>query len=95
MAPMAMEEKRNGMPAPMKMPASTLMLVTSMIPPPACSLKAEKRLMAASVAEPTAKPFPMAAVVLPTASSLSVMCRTSGGSSAISAMPPALSAMGP
>ena len=34
-------------------------------------------------------------VVLPTASRLSVMLRTSCGSSAISAMPPALSAMGP
>ncbi len=34
-------------------------------------------------------------VVLPTASSWSVMLRTSGGSSAISAMPPALSVIGP
>ena len=36
-----------------------------------------------------------ALVVLPTASSGSVMARTSGGSSAISAMPPALSVIGP
>ncbi len=53
------------------------------------------RAMAASAAEPMAKPLPMAAVVLPTASSLSVRCRTSAGSPAISAMPPELSAMGP
>ena len=50
---------------------------------------------AVSAAEPIAKPLPMAAVVLPTASSLSVRSRTSAGSSAISAQPPALSAIGP
>ena len=50
---------------------------------------------AVSAAEPMAKPLPMAAVVLPTESSASVRSRTSGGSSAISAMPPALSATGP
>ena len=71
------------------------MSAMSMIFAPACSLKAEKRLMAASVADPTANPFPIAAVVFPTASRLSVILRTSGGSSAISAIPPALSAMGP
>ena len=42
-----------------------------------------------------AKPFPMAAVVLPTESRMSVRSRTSSGSSLISAMPPALSAIGP
>ena len=92
---MAMEEKRNGMPAPRKIPARTLMSAMSMTLAPACSLNAEKRLMAARVADPTANPLPMAAVVLPTASRLSVILRTSGGSSAISAIPPALSAMGP
>ena len=42
-----------------------------------------------------AKPLPIAAVVLPTESSLSVISRTSGSSSDISAIPPALSEIGP
>ena len=46
-------------------------------------------------AEPIAKPLPIAAVVLPTESSLSVISRTSSSSSLISAMPPALSEIGP
>ena len=50
---------------------------------------------AVSAAEPMEKPLPMAAVVLPTASSLSVISRTSSGRPVICAMPPALSAMGP
>ncbi len=86
--------------APTKRAANTLGSVTSMtsVMPLACSqvvLKAAKRARAVSAAEPMAKPFPMAAVVLPTASSLSVRWRTSAGNSLISAMPPALSEMGP
>ena len=50
---------------------------------------------AVSAAEPTAKPLATAAVVLPSESSASVTSRTLGSSSAISAMPPALSAIGP
>ena len=50
---------------------------------------------AASEAEPIANPLPIAAVVLPTESSLSVISRTSGSSSDISAIPPALSEIGP
>ena len=42
-----------------------------------------------------AKPLPTAAVVLPTASSLSVMTRMSASRWQDSARPPALSAMGP
>ncbi len=42
-----------------------------------------------------AKPLPMAAVVLPSASSESVMAHVSGPRWLISLMPPALSAMGP
>ena len=42
-----------------------------------------------------ANPFPEAAVVFPTASRTSVFSRTSGGNSLISAIPPALSAIGP
>ena len=58
-------------------------------------LKAAKRAKEVKAAEPIAKPLPIAAVVFPTASSLSVRSLTSLGSSAISAMPPALSAIGP
>ena len=50
---------------------------------------------AVSAAEPTAKPLAMAAVVLPSESSASVTSRTDGSSPAISAMPPALSEIGP
>ena len=46
-------------------------------------------------AEPMAKPFPVAAVVLPSASRASVRFLTSGSRPLISALPPALSAMGP
>ena len=49
----------------------------------------------ANAAEPIANPLPIAAVVLPTASSLSVMLRTSSGKWQLSARPPALSAIGP
>ncbi len=50
---------------------------------------------AVRAAEPTAKPLAIAAVVLPRLSRASVTSRTDGSSSAISAMPPALSAIGP
>ena len=46
-------------------------------------------------AEPIAKPLAMAAVVLPTESSESVILRMLGSMCAISAIPPALSATGP
>ena len=48
-----------------------------------------------SAAEPIAKPLPIAAVVFPRESSLSVIVLTSGPNFAISAIPPALSAIGP
>ena len=53
------------------------------------------RARAARAPEPMAKPLPMAAVVLPTLSKVSVIFRTSGSRPLISAMPPALSEMGP
>ena len=53
------------------------------------------RARAVRAAEPMAKPLPVAAVVLPRASRMSVRWRTSGSSSLIWAFPPALSAMGP
>ena len=46
-------------------------------------------------ADAIANPFPVAAVVFPTASKLSVRSLTSGGNWLISAIPPALSAIGP
>ncbi len=54
--------------------------------------KAQEKL---SAAEAIAKPFPVAAVVFPTESRISVRSLTSAGSSLISAIPPALSAIGP
>jgi hypothetical protein len=50
---------------------------------------------AVRTADPIAKPLPVAAVVFPSESSASVLSRTSSGSWAIWAMPPALSATGP
>lgn len=44
---------------------------------------------------PIAKPFPMAAVVFPAASKASVLFLTYSPNSAISAIPPALSEIGP
>lgn len=57
--------------------------------------KAPKRARATKQAEPIANPFPIAAVVLPAASNLSVCLRTSSWSLVISAIPPALSEIGP
>ena len=57
--------------------------------------KAAKSANAVKAAEAIANPFPLAAVVLPTASRISVFSRTSLGNSLISAIPPALSAIGP
>lgn len=48
-----------------------------------------------NAADPIANPFPIAAVVLPAASSPSVLYLTSGPISAIYAIPPALSLIGP
>ena len=59
------------------------------------SMNAANSTSAASTAEPIAYPLVTALVVLPTASSGSVTLRTSSGRSAISAMPPALSVIGP
>ena len=58
-------------------------------------INAENNAKAVSAAEAIANPLPIAAVVLPTASNLSVRFLTSLGNSAISAIPPALSEIGP
>ena len=70
-------------------------LVMSMVSNSTASVKAENKAKAVTAAEPMANPLPKAAVVLPKASNSSVASLTSGGRSAISAIPPALSAMGP
>ena len=59
------------------------------------SINAANNAMAVRAAEPMAKPFPVAAVVLPRASSASVFFLTSSPNPLISALPPALSAIGP
>ena len=64
-------------------------------PTPASSVKAVRRAIEVRTAEPIANPFPVAAVVLPRASSVSVVSLTLASRSAISAIPPALSAIGP
>ena len=57
--------------------------------------KAEIIARAARAAAPMAKPFPIAAVVLPSSSNESVISLTSLPIPDISAIPPALSATGP
>jgi len=58
-------------------------------------MKAPNKAKDTRQADPIAKPLPIAAVVLPAASSPSVLSLTYGPISAISAMPPALSLIGP
>ncbi len=81
--------------APIKTPITTMGFLISMISRPAAWVKATNRASAVRAAEPMANPLPMAAVVLPRASSPSVIFLVSGPRPAISEMPPALSAMGP
>jgi len=92
---MAMAENRKGSMQPMSSPTSTIGFAALMLSIPILVRKAAVRASAVRAAEPIAKPLPIAAVVLPTASSLSVRARMSRPSWAISAMPPALSATGP
>ena len=88
-------ENKKGKTPPKRTPTRTLIFVISTLATPACSLNEVKRIMAVKAADPIAKPLPIAAVVFPTASRLSVILRTSLGKFAISARPPALSAIGP
>ena len=94
-APIASDENKKGNIPPTNKPAITIGLAISIDLIPVCTINAAKRASAVNAAEPIANPFPIAAVVLPTASSLSVLSLTSGGKSAISAIPPALSEIGP
>src|SRR6056297_655244 len=89
------DEKRNGNIAPINNPIITLGLVRLIIFRLTAEEKAANKDSAVKAAEPIAKPLPIAAVVFPTESNLSVLSLTSDGSSAISAIPPALSAIGP
>ncbi len=88
-------EKTKGNIPPINKPAIITGLETSIEVTFAVFIKAENKANAVKAAEAIAKPLPIAAVVFPTASSLSVRSRTSLGSSAISAIPPALSEIGP
>ena len=81
--------------APTNSPPSTRALEMSMLSMFAVPMKAANSASEVSSAEAMAKPLPVAAVVFPTASSTSVRSRTSLGRWLISAIPPALSAMGP
>ena len=88
-------ENINGSIPPIKSPTTTVADKISIFPNFATSAYETKSDNAVSAAEPMAKPLPMAAVVFPTASSLSVMSLTLSSSPDISAIPPALSAIGP
>ena len=88
-------ENTKGNIAPINNPAITLGSAILIILRLACCMNAANKARAVRAAEPIANPFPIAAVVFPTASRLSVLSLTSLGSSAISAIPPALSEIGP
>ena len=102
--------KMNGNIPPISIPMSTFGLssprsnnrLSKTCSPPAATiasaafvLKVLNRANAVSAADPMANPLPIAAVVLPTASSASVRSLTYGSHLLISAIPPALSATGP
>ena len=88
-------ENTNGNIPPTNNPAIISGLETSIEVIFAVFMKAANKANAVNAAEAIAKPLPIAAVVLPTASNLSVLSLTSGSNSAISAIPPALSEIGP
>ena len=98
-ASMVRAAKRKGSMAPRNRPMKTVTSPTSRDNEPPAWLTANSKLLnrarAVRAAEPTAKPLATAAVVLPSESKASVTSRTLGSSSAISAIPPALSAIGP
>lgn len=58
-------------------------------------IKAPNKAIATKAALPIAKPLPIAAVVLPAASRASVLCLVASPKLDISAIPPALSEIGP
>jgi hypothetical protein len=95
---MVKAENTYGNIAPIKRPAKTSGLVNEMSFPPSRSALCKNPPKSDSetrAADPIANPFPIAAVVLPAASSPSVLSLTYSPISAISAIPPALSEIGP
>ena len=88
-------EKTKGNIPPTSKPAIIRGFETSILLTFATCIKAENKANAVKAAEAMANPLPMAAVVFPTASKVSVRSLTSLGNSAISAIPPALSEIGP
>ena len=92
---MARAENTTGTIPPINSAASTSALKILIPSIPVKVTYAAKRAKAVKAAEAMANPLPTAAVVLPTESSISVLPLTSSGSSLISAIPPALSAIGP
>mmetsp|Transcript_14209 Transcript_14209/g.40301 ORF Transcript_14209/g.40301 Transcript_14209/m.40301 type:complete len:228 (-) Transcript_14209:1626-2309(-) len=96
--------KTYGAKAPMSKPGMTMLVLLvstisatrALLSSPETSFwKATKRASAVKIAEVIANPLPVAAVVFPRASRASVLSLTIGSSSAISAIPPALSTTGP
>src|SRR5690554_182048 len=94
-AAMVSDEKINGIIPPTNSIAKTGALYISIESIPETPTKAAKSARTVSAADAIANPFPVAAVVFPTESRLSVLSLTSSGSPLISAIPPALSAIGP
>ena len=86
---------RKGNIAPMKSPIVVGIGDTSIRFEVHCLVKARTRPVAVTAAEAMANPLAIAAVVLPKESRASVASRTFGGRWAISAIRPALSAIGP
>ncbi|BAS96444.1 Os06g0178950 [Oryza sativa Japonica Group] len=92
---MVMAENQYGSMAPTIKPMKTFGDRTSTTFTPALLTKAPKSARDTRAADPMAKPFPIAAVVLPAASRASVLSRILWLIPAISAIPPALSLIGP
>merc|ERR1719487_1260623 len=88
-------ENQYGIIAPYKTPEKVHGLRTSTWWTSARAVYAPKRASDTKAADPIANPFPTAAVVLPAASNASVRSRTYSSNPAISAIPPALSEIGP
>ena len=92
---MAKAEKITGIIPPMNNADKTSALNIFIPSIPVKVTYAANNAKAVSAAEAIAKPFPVAAVVFPTESKISVLSLTSFGNSLISATPPALSEIGP
>jgi len=93
-APIVIAVNRYGNIAPKIKPENSSGLRMLTIIRSVSTAKAPNRAKATKQAEPMAKPFPMAAVVFPAASRISVF-NLAYSRSAISEIPPALSAIGP